>query len=173
MKNLAIATLALFRRLQPAHPLPPALAGGPGQAHNMEPASAGLARLQPSDPGSWLNPALHRQGPVLHQLKLVAKEVPAEAGKRPHQESSRASRSIAIFGAWCFLLLVAGCFPSKLLEPPGRPIPPAEVVAKIDAVTLDDVARLAGRLFKSKPSLTALGPIAQVMEYDALAGRLS
>jgi predicted Zn-dependent peptidase len=55
----------------------------------------------------------------------------------------------------------------------GRPIPPAELVARIDAVTLDDVARLAGRLFKSKPSLTALGPIAQVMDYDALAGRLS
>ena len=55
----------------------------------------------------------------------------------------------------------------------GRPIPPAEVVAKIDAVTLDDVARLAKRLFKSKPSLTALGPIAQVMEYDAIATRLA
>ena len=55
----------------------------------------------------------------------------------------------------------------------GRPIPPAELVARIDAVTLDDVARLARRLFKSKPSLTALGPIAQVMDYDALAGRLS
>ena len=48
-----------------------------------------------------------------------------------------------------------------------------QVVAKIDAVTLDDVARLAKRLFISKPSLTALGPIAQVMEYDALVGRLS
>jgi predicted Zn-dependent peptidase len=55
----------------------------------------------------------------------------------------------------------------------GRPIGPAEIVARIDAVTLDDVARLAERLFKTKPSLTALGPIAQVMEYDALAGRLS
>ena len=55
----------------------------------------------------------------------------------------------------------------------GRPIPPGEVVAKIDAVTLDDVARLAKRLFISKPSLTALGPIAQVMGYDALVGRLS
>jgi len=55
----------------------------------------------------------------------------------------------------------------------GRPIGPSEIVARIDAVTLDDVARLARRLFKSKPSLTALGPIAQVMKYDALAGRLS
>ncbi len=55
----------------------------------------------------------------------------------------------------------------------GRPIPPSEVVARIDAVTLDDVTRLAGNLFKSKPSLTALGPVAQVMEYDALVGRLS
>jgi predicted Zn-dependent peptidase len=55
----------------------------------------------------------------------------------------------------------------------GRPIPPAEAVARIDAVTIDDLARLAKRLTQSKPTLTALGPIGQVMEYEALARRIS
>jgi predicted Zn-dependent peptidase len=55
----------------------------------------------------------------------------------------------------------------------GRPIPPAEAVARIDAVTIDDLARLARRLTQSAPTLTALGPIGQVMEYEALARRLS
>ncbi|HEX6093411.1 MAG TPA: pitrilysin family protein [Dongiaceae bacterium] len=55
----------------------------------------------------------------------------------------------------------------------GRPIPPAEAVARIDAVTIDDLTRLARRLTQSPPTLTALGPIGQVMEYDALRKRLS
>ncbi len=55
----------------------------------------------------------------------------------------------------------------------GRPIPPAEAVARIDAVTVDDLARLARRLIASTPTLAALGPIGQVMKYEALARRLS
>lgn len=54
----------------------------------------------------------------------------------------------------------------------GRPIPPAEVVARIDAVTVGDLVRLAQRLFATKPCLTALGPVARVMPYDALVERL-
>jgi len=46
-------------------------------------------------------------------------------------------------------------------------------VARIDAVTIDDLARLARRLVTSRPTLAALGPIGQVMQYDALASRLS
>ena len=55
----------------------------------------------------------------------------------------------------------------------GRPITPAEAVARIDAVTIDDLKRLARRLAQSAPTLTTLGPIGQVMEYDALRKRLS
>ena len=55
----------------------------------------------------------------------------------------------------------------------GRPITPAEAVARIDAVTIDDLVRLARRLAQSAPTLTTLGPIGQVMEYDALRKRLS
>jgi predicted Zn-dependent peptidase len=55
----------------------------------------------------------------------------------------------------------------------GRPITPAEAVARIDAVTIDDLVRLARRLAQSAPTLTTLGPIGQVMDYDALRQRLS
>ena len=55
----------------------------------------------------------------------------------------------------------------------GRPIPPAQAVARIDPGTIDDLKRLARRLTQSPPTLTALGPIGQVMEYDALRQRLS
>jgi predicted Zn-dependent peptidase len=55
----------------------------------------------------------------------------------------------------------------------GRPIPPAEVVARIDAVTIEDLARLAKRLIATKPTLTTLGPVGRVMGYDALTRRLS
>ena len=55
----------------------------------------------------------------------------------------------------------------------GRPVPPAEAVARIDAVTVEDLARLARRLTHSTPTLAALGPIGRVMEYEALARRLS
>ena len=55
----------------------------------------------------------------------------------------------------------------------GRPITPAEAVARIDAVTIDDLARVAGRLTQSPPTVAALGPIGRVMEYEALRRRLS
>ena len=55
----------------------------------------------------------------------------------------------------------------------GRPIPPAEVVARIDAVTVPDLVRVARRIFATKPCLTALGPVERVMSYDALIGRLA
>jgi predicted Zn-dependent peptidase len=55
----------------------------------------------------------------------------------------------------------------------GRPIAPAEAVARIDAVTVADLARLAQRLTQSPPTLTAMGPIGRVMEYEALSRRLS
>ncbi|WP_119300349.1 M16 family metallopeptidase [Dongia deserti] len=54
----------------------------------------------------------------------------------------------------------------------GRPIPPAEAVARINAVTIDDLARLARRLTQSPPTLTSMGPVGRVMEYGALTRRL-
>jgi predicted Zn-dependent peptidase len=54
----------------------------------------------------------------------------------------------------------------------GRPLPVAEIVAKIDAVEAEELQRLAGTLFRSRPTIAALGPIGRVETYDRLAARL-
>jgi predicted Zn-dependent peptidase len=40
----------------------------------------------------------------------------------------------------------------------GRVVPTAETVARIEAVTIADVERAAGRIFRAAPTLAALGP---------------
>jgi predicted Zn-dependent peptidase len=54
----------------------------------------------------------------------------------------------------------------------NRPIPVEEVLAKIAAVTLDDVEAMAGRLLASPPTLTAIGPLAQLEGAERIAARL-
>jgi len=49
-----------------------------------------------------------------------------------------------------------------------RPISVSEVVAKIDAVTPDDIRRVTRRFLQSAPTLVSLGPVGQVMAYDKL-----
>lgn len=55
----------------------------------------------------------------------------------------------------------------------GRPIPTEDIVGKIEAVTLDDLSRLARRLVASPPTLAALGPVSGVEDLDRLKSRLS
>jgi len=56
----------------------------------------------------------------------------------------------------------------------GREIPVEEMVAKVEAVTCDDVSRLAARLFAgSSPTVSAIGPLSQLESYDRFAERLS
>jgi len=47
-----------------------------------------------------------------------------------------------------------------------------EVVAKIDAVDQQAVLRVANRLFRSTPSVAAIGPLAKVASYGAVAEAL-
>jgi len=53
-----------------------------------------------------------------------------------------------------------------------RPLPIKEIVAKIDAVDLAAVRRVAARLATSHPTLASLGPVAQVEEFARVAARL-
>ncbi len=55
----------------------------------------------------------------------------------------------------------------------GRPVPVEEVVAKIVAVTTDDVARVARRLFASVPTIAAIGPLSRLESYDSIRARLA
>lgn len=54
----------------------------------------------------------------------------------------------------------------------GRPVPSEEIVEKIDAVTAEDVTRVADRLFSSAPTLSAIGPLSRLERGDAFAARL-
>jgi predicted Zn-dependent peptidase len=54
----------------------------------------------------------------------------------------------------------------------GRPVPPEEVVAKIDAIDAAAVRRVAGRLFHTAPTLAALGPVGRLESYDAIRARI-
>ncbi len=53
-----------------------------------------------------------------------------------------------------------------------RVMTPAEIVAKVDAVGIVDLARVAKRLIGGTPTLTTMGPIGQVMDLASLRGRL-
>jgi predicted Zn-dependent peptidase len=55
----------------------------------------------------------------------------------------------------------------------GRVVPVDELVAKIDAVAVTDVRRLAGAIFtETAPTLAAIGPVGSLIEYDRVAARL-
>ncbi len=62
---------------------------------------------------------------------------------------------------------------ARQLQVFGRIIPTAETVARINAVTLDDVRRAAARLFRGSPTLTALGPVSRIPSLGEVAERLA
>ena len=51
----------------------------------------------------------------------------------------------------------------------GRVIPAAEVITKVDAVTVDDVRAVAARMLSGAPTLAAIGPIAGLPSLDRIA----
>ncbi len=62
---------------------------------------------------------------------------------------------------------------ARQLQVFGRIIPTGETVARINAVTLDDVRRAAARLFRGSPTLTALGPVSRIPTLGEVAERLA
>lgn len=50
----------------------------------------------------------------------------------------------------------------------NRFIPSEEMIAKIDAVSLDNIQEVANKLFASKPTYTLLGAIDKYLEYDKI-----
>lgn len=53
----------------------------------------------------------------------------------------------------------------------GREVPLAETLEKIAAVALEDLARVAGRILASRPTVTAIGPLAQLESAERIAAR--
>ena len=55
----------------------------------------------------------------------------------------------------------------------GRLIPIVETVARLAAVSVDDVRRAAARLFRATPTLAAVGPAAHIPDLGSIAERLA
>jgi predicted Zn-dependent peptidase len=55
----------------------------------------------------------------------------------------------------------------------GRIIPASETVAKIEAVTEQDIREVAAKIFRTRPTLATLGPIAQVPRLSKIIDRLA
>jgi predicted Zn-dependent peptidase len=55
----------------------------------------------------------------------------------------------------------------------GRPLPPAELIAQIEAVTAEDVRKVGEALLASTPTLAALGPVSKVPRLDNIRTRLA
>jgi predicted Zn-dependent peptidase len=54
----------------------------------------------------------------------------------------------------------------------GRPIPKEELVDRLSKLTIERLTDLAGRLFSTKPTLTAIGPIGKLAPFEAVHGQL-
>lgn len=55
----------------------------------------------------------------------------------------------------------------------GKPMDVQDKLRQIDAVTLDDMRRVAQKVFSSKPTLAALGPLNELEDYRSLSQRLA
>lgn len=54
----------------------------------------------------------------------------------------------------------------------GRHVPIEEIRAHVDAVTPQDVQRVAAKLFSARPTLAVLGPLAKVESFERICARL-
>jgi len=54
----------------------------------------------------------------------------------------------------------------------GRVVPPAEIIARIDAITAADIRRVGALILSSPPTLTAIGPTRGLAGVDRLAARI-
>ena len=62
---------------------------------------------------------------------------------------------------------------ARHLQVYDRVIPVDEIARRIDSVTAEDVRRVAERLLTSNPTLTALGPVGGLQDYDTVKARLN
>jgi predicted Zn-dependent peptidase len=104
---------------------------------------------------------------TLEELRKVQREVgEAELARARAQVKASVLMALESTGSRCEQL-------ARQLQVFGRVIPTSETVAKLNAVTLDDIRRAAARLFRGRPTLAALGPAAKVPPLPEIAERLA
>jgi predicted Zn-dependent peptidase len=104
---------------------------------------------------------------TLEELHKVQRDVTeAELARARAQVKAGLLMSLESTGSRCEQL-------ARQLQVFGRVIPTEETVAKINAVTIDDVQRTAAALFRAVPTLAAMGPAGRVPAAGVIAERLA
>jgi predicted Zn-dependent peptidase len=100
----------------------------------------------------------------LHRVQIDAEEV--ELRRARAQVKASLLMSMESTGSRCEQL-------SRQLQIFGRVISTSETIAKLEAVTVEDVRRAAARMFRGLPTLAAMGPAQRVPNLSAITQRLA
>ncbi|GAN80502.1 M16 family metallopeptidase [Acidocella aminolytica] len=104
---------------------------------------------------------------TLEELEKVQREVSeAELNRARAQLKAGLLMSLESTGSRCEQL-------ARQWQVFGRIIPVEETVGKINAVTVDDIRASAASIFRRKPTLATIGPVAQVPKFSAIIDRLA
>ena len=104
---------------------------------------------------------------TLEELRKVQVDVTeAELNRARAQLKASVLMSLESTGSRCEQL-------ARQVQVFGRVIPTEETVAKINAVTTDDIRRSAARHFRAKPTLAAMGPASKVPNIETIAAALA
>ena len=104
---------------------------------------------------------------TLNELGKVRHTVTAaELGRARAQLKSSLLMSLESTGSRCEQL-------ARQLQIFDRLIPTAETVRRVDAVTIEDVQRVATRIFSGRPTLASLGPVRHLPSLDSITGALA
>jgi predicted Zn-dependent peptidase len=104
---------------------------------------------------------------TLEELDKVQRDItPAELARARAQVKASLLMSLESTGSRCEQL-------ARHIQVFGRVVPLDEIVARIDAVTLDELRGAAARLFRAPPTLAALGPAARVPGISHIGARLA
>ncbi len=104
---------------------------------------------------------------TLQELRLVQDQVGADELHRARaQVKASLLMSLESTGSRCEQL-------ARQMQVFGRLIPTAETVAKLNAVTIEDVQRAARRIFRAAPTLAALGPADNIPTLTSIIDKLA
>jgi predicted Zn-dependent peptidase len=104
---------------------------------------------------------------ALEELHRVQRDITeAEVRRARAQVKASVLMSLESTGSRCEQI-------SRQMQIFGRIITTAETVAKLEAVTIEDISRTAARIFSGTPTLAAMGPARSVPSLSAITDRLA
>lgn len=126
-----------------------------------------------SDTGIFGVHAATGEGDVAKLVPLIIEEL-AKAGERITEEElgrARAQYRAGLIMSGESAASRASQIARQLLLF-GRPIDKDELMTRLSALTVDRLTDLSGRLFSTRPTVAAIGPIGKLAAYDGIVGAL-